>query len=333
MRRRNFLLSPLCLPLFGSSAHAQSHAGTAKLAILSPDASSSADLASGSPLSMFLQAMRKLGYVEGRNIRTEFRFAENRLDRLPGLAAELVAWRPDVIYTYTTGGARAAANATTSIPIVVGPAVEAVLLTLAGNLAHPTGNVTGLTLQGLGQDEKCLQLLKELAPRASRIGVLLNPDNPAWADYPEVLNPAAGRLGLVLVRVASRGLADIDQTLAALDGEKLDALYLLGESTFSPDGLVGGRIIEFARARHLPSASTAIRYAQHGGLLALGTDQEYLRRRSAEFVHRIIEGTRPGDLPVERPSKVHLSVNLITAKAIGVTVPQALLARADEVIE
>ena len=206
-------------------------------------------------------------------------------------------------------------------------------MALAGNLAHPTGNVTGLTLQGLGQDEKCLQLLKELAPRASRIGVLLNPDNPAWADYPEMLNPAAGRLGLVLVRVASRGLADIDQTLAGLDSEKLDALLLLDESTFDWSGLVGGRIIEFARERHLPSASTTFSYAQRGGLLALGTDQEYLRRRSAEYVHRIIEGARPGDLPVERPSKVHLSVNLITAKAIGVTVPPVILAGADEVIE
>ena len=304
----------------------------AKLAILSPDSAAAADRARN-PLAMFLQAMEKLGYVEGRNIWTEFRFAEDRLDRLPALAAELAAWRPDVIYTYTSGGARAAANATKSIPIVVGPAAETVLLALAGNLAHPTGNVTGLTLQGLGQDEKCLQLLKELAPGASRIGVLLNPDNPAWADYPEILNPAASRLGLALVRVVSRGLADIDQTFARLDGEKLDGLLLLADSTFDVGGLSGGRLIEFARERHLPSASTIFSYAQRGGLLALGTDQEYLRRRSAEYVHRIIEGARPGDLPIERPSKVHLSVNLITAKAIGVTVPPMILAGADEVIE
>lgn len=331
MRRRDIVLASLCLPLLESSAQAQSQAGVAKLAILSPDSPSSADLASGSSLAMFLRAMQELGYVEGRNIRTEFRFAEDRLDRLPVLAAELVARRPNVLYTYTTGGARAAAGATKSIPIVVGPAAEAVLLTLAGNLAHPTGNVTGLTLQGLGQDEKCLQLLKEVAPSASRLGVLLNPDNPAWADYPAILNPAAVQLGLVLVRIASRGLADIDQTLAGLDNAKLDALYLLGESTF--EGLFGGRIIEFSRERHLPSASPGFSYAQRGGLLALGTDQEYLRRRSAEYVHRIIEGARPGDLPVERPSKVHLSVNLITAKAIGVTVPPVILAGADEVIE
>jgi putative ABC transport system substrate-binding protein len=280
---------------------------------------------------MFLRAMQELGYAEGRNIRTEFRFAEDRLDRLPVLASELVAWRPNVIYTYTTGGARAAANATKSIPIVVGPAAEEVLLALAGNLAHPTGNVTGLTLQGFGQDEKCLQMLKELAPRASRIGVLLNPDNPMSTDYPEILNPAASRLGLVLVRVISRGPTDIDQTLARIDSEKLDALYLLGDSTFG--GLVGDRVIEFARERHLPSVSPSFGYARRGGLLALGTDHQYLRRQSAEYVHRIIKGARPGDLPVERPSKVQLSVNLITAKAIGVTVPPAILAGADEIIE
>lgn len=333
MKRRTLLLYALCLPLFQSAADAPAHADAAKFAILSPDSSSSADLASGSPLSMFLRAMQKLGYVEGGNIRTEFRFAENYLDRLPGLAAELVAWGPDVIYTYTTGGARAAANATKSIPIVVGPAGEGVLLALAGNLAHPIGNVTGLTLEGLGQDEKCLQLLKELAPSASRIGVLLNPDNPMSTDYPEILNPAASRLGLVLVRVASRGPADIDKTLATLDSKKLDALLLLNDSTFGPEGLIGGRIIEFARERHLPSASVASNFGGRGGLLALGTDQDYLRRRSAKYVQRILEGARPGDLPVERPSKVNLSINLITAKAIGVVVPPVILARADEVIE
>jgi len=333
MRRQEFVLSMLCLPLLAPSAQAQSRAGLAKLAILSPEFSSSVDLASGSQLSSFLRAMQDLGYVEGRNIQTEFRFAENRLERLPALASDLVAWEPDVIYTYTTGGARAAAKATQTIPIVVGPAGESVLLALAGNLAHPKGNVTGLSLEELGQYEKCLELLKELAPHASRIGVLVNPDNPAWAEYPEILKPAANRLGLVLVRASSRGLADIDRTLTGLDSERLDALLPVNDLTFMPDDLVGGRIIEFARAQHLPNASTAAGYARRGGLLAFSTDVEYLRQRSAEYVRRIIEGARPSDLPVERPSKFKLSINLVTAKALGLTIPQSLLARADEVIE
>jgi putative ABC transport system substrate-binding protein len=282
---------------------------------------------------MFIRDLQELGYVEGRNIRIEFRFAENQLDRLPALASELVAWGPNVIYTYTSGGAQAAANATKSIPIVVGPAGEAVLLALAGNLAHPTGNITGLSLEGPGQYEKCLELLKEMAPRLERIGVLVNPDNPAWADYPATLNPAAVQLGLTLVRVASRGSVDIDRTLVALETEKIDALLVVNDSTFDLDGRIGGRLIESVRQRHLPSASTAYSYARNGGLLSLGTDQEYVRRRAAEYVRRIIEGARPGDLPIERPAKFTLVINLMTANLIGITLPTAILVRADEVIE
>jgi putative tryptophan/tyrosine transport system substrate-binding protein len=333
VRRRELLLSSLCLPWLAPSARAQSQAGVAKLAILSPDPPSTADLTSGSLLSIFLRAMQEQGYVEGRNIQIEFRFAENRLDRLPALAAELVAWGPTVLYTYTSGGARAAANATKSVPIVVGPSAEAILLALAGNLAHPKGNVTGLSLEGLGQTEKCLEILKELAPDASRIGLVVNPDNPAWAEYPDILNSAAGRLGITLRRVAIRGAADIDRMLAGPDNEKLAGLLMAGDSTFDPSGPVGRGIIKSARENHLPSASTTIGFAEHGGLVAFGADQGYLRRRAADYVHRIIQGARPGDLPIERPSKFQLSINLSTAKALGLAIPQSILARADEVIE
>jgi putative ABC transport system substrate-binding protein len=255
------------------------------------------------------------------------------LDRLPALASELVASGPNVIYTYTSGGAQAAANATKSIPIVVGPAGEGVLLALAGNLAHPRGNVTGLSLEGPGQYEKCLELPKEMAPRAVRFGVLVNPDNPAWADYPATLSPAAVQLGVTLVRVAGRGLLDIDRTLVVLVTEKIDALLVVNDSTFDLDGVIGGRLIEFARERRLPNASAQSNYAQRGGLLSLGTDQAYVRRRAAEYVRRIIEGARPGDLPIERPAKFTLAINLKTAKLIGITVPMAILVRADQVIE
>ncbi len=256
------------------------------------------------------------------------------MDRLPALAAELVRWRPDVIYTYTGGGADAVAEATKTIPIVVGVAGEPILLALAGNLSRPVGNVTGITLESVGQYEKCLELLKETAPRMVRVGVLVNPGNPAWQEYPAILKPAADRLGLVLVRAESRGSADIDRSLAALVGARLDALLVGNDSTLlSGDGSVRDRIIGLARDRHLPSASTSADFAKHGGLLSLGADQRYLRQRAADYVHRIILGARPGDLPVERPTKFKLTVNLQTAKAIGVTVPPAIVARADEVIE
>jgi putative ABC transport system substrate-binding protein len=140
-------------------------------------------------------------------------------------------------------------------------------------------------------------------------------------------------MGLVLVRAASRGPTDTDRTLAGLESENLDALLIMNDSTFSPISRVGSRIINFAREKHLPSASTSLAYARHGGLLSLGTDQRHLRLRAAEYVRRIIEGARPGDLPIERPTKFEVVINLKTAKAIGVKVPTTIMLRADEVIE
>src|SRR5215813_11639016 len=205
---------------------------------------------------MFLEALREQGYVDRQNIRLDFRFAENRLDRLPALAAELVKARPAVIYTHTTAGAFAAAGATTSIPIVVGPAGEETIEQLAGNFAKPVVNVTGFTLDVGSQDEKCLELLKEAAPALSRIGVLLNPDNRLWRATPIALNAAAELLGLVLIRVESRGAVDIDRTLSHYTNGTVDGLLLANDSTLAGDPSVRTRVIEFAREQHLPSAST-----------------------------------------------------------------------------
>ena len=180
-------------------------------------------------LAAFLGTLRELGYVEGWNIRLDMRFAENRLDRLPALAAELVKARPAVIYTSTTAGAFAAAGATTSIPIVVGPAGEQTMEQLAGNFAKPVANVTGLALGVARQDEKCLQLLKEAAPGLTRIGVLLNPDNPIWRDTPVDLTTASGQLGVVVVRLESRGAVDIDRVLGELTSRTIDGLLIVGE--------------------------------------------------------------------------------------------------------
>jgi putative ABC transport system substrate-binding protein len=272
-------------------------------------------------LVIFLEALRERGYVDGRNIRLDFRFAENRLDRLPALAAELVNARPTVIYTHTTAGAFAAAGATTRIPIVVGPAGEQTMDQLAGNFAKPVANVTGFTLSVGSQNEKCLQLLKEAAPALSRIGVLLNPDNRLSRD------------ALVLVRVESRCSVDIARRLSNYTNGTVDGLLLDNDSTLAGDSSVLVRVIEFAREQHLPSASTYTTYARDGGLLSLGTDMGSIFRRAAEYVHRIIHGAQPSELPVERPAKFQLSVNLKTAKELGLTIPPSILARADEVIE
>jgi putative ABC transport system substrate-binding protein len=330
---RAFLVCWLCLAAIGSEAGAQGATDLPRVAILSPDPPTAADPATGNPLAMFLEALHERGYVDGRNIRLDFRFAENRLDRLPALAAELVKARPAVIYTHTTAGAFAAVGATTSIPIVVGPAGEPTMEQLAGNFAKPVANVTGFTLSAGSQNEKCLQLLKEAAPALSRIGVLLNPDNRLWRDTPIALNAAAEQLGLVLIRIESQGAIDIDRTLSHYTNGTVDGLLLANDATLAGDSIVRARVIEFAREQHLPSASTYTTYAQDGGLLSLGADMGSIFRRAAEYVHRIIHGAQPSELPVERPAKFRLSVNLTTAKALGLTIPQTILGRADEVIE
>ena len=190
-----------------------------------------------------------------------------------------------------------------------------------------------VTLIGVSATQKCLQLLKEAAPGVSRIAVLLNPDNPAWRDYPTALSAAADQLGLVLVGVKSRGAVDIDQTLSQLANNPIDGLLLVADSTLAGDQKVSARIIEFARERRLPSASIGSTFVRDGGLLSLGTEPGFPARRAAEYVDRIIRGARPNELPVERPTKFQLSVNLKTAKALGLTLPLSILGRADEVIE
>ena len=172
---------------------------------------------------MTCSSVAELGYVDGRNIVLEFRFANHALERLPALAAELVAGQPDVLYTYSSGGARAAAAATSTIPIVVAPVAEETMAALVADFAQPPGNITGLTLTSRQQREKCLQLFKEAVPGIKRVGVLFNPLNPVWRGYPEVMNDTARALGVELVRVEARGVAEIDQAFAAMAAQSVDA--------------------------------------------------------------------------------------------------------------
>ena len=285
-------------------------------------------------LAAFLATLREFGDVDGRNVKFDIRFAENHLDRLPALAAELVKARPAAIYTYSTAGAFAAAGATTSIPIIVGPVAERTMEHLAGNFAKPGANVTGYAFEVENQSEKCLQLLKETAPALSRIGVLLNPDSPNTDDVLIASNAAAKQLGLVLVRIESRGSVDIDRTLSHYTNGTVDAILLVDDLTLAGDTGVRARVIEFARQQHLPSASVNTTYARDGGLLSLGTDMyPIFRGVAAEYVHRIIHGARPNELPVQLSTKLELVINLKTAKLLGLTIPPSILGVADEVIE
>ena len=181
---------------------------------------------------------------------------------------------------------------------------------LAGNFAKPVANVTGFAFEVENQEEKCLQLLKETAPALSRIGVLLNPDNPNWHDILIALNAAAEQLGLALIRIESRGSVDIDRTLSHYTNGTVDGLLLASDLTLAGDSSVRERVIEFAREQHLPSASTYATYARDGGLLSLGADMGAVFRRAAEYVHRILHGARPSELPVQLSTKLELGDHL-----------------------
>jgi putative tryptophan/tyrosine transport system substrate-binding protein len=314
---------------------AQQPAKLPKIAILAPLRRTTETCGAnyqGASLPCFMDAMRDLGYVDGKNVTFEFRFAEEDEKKLPALAAELVSLRPDVIYT-AGPGAVAAAKATTTIPIVVGPGGEETLTRLAGNLAHPTGNVTGFALTSVEQELKCLQLLKELAPRTSRVAFLVNPDAPGSRDYPGVLAPAAGQLGVTLIRIEARNVSDLPQAFATIAASGANAIFLVDDPALAGTGEARKQVIEGALSRRLPLASPNWSVAPEGGLVSLGTDRQALVRRAAFYVDQILKGAKPADLPVERPSTFKLSVNVKTAKALGLTIPQSLLLRADEVVQ
>lgn len=316
-------------------AWAQQPAKLPKVAILSqraPTAQPCSANMQASTLPCFLEAMGELGYVDGKTVSFEIRSAEEDYTRLPALAAELVGLRPDVIYT-AGAGAAAAAKATTTIPIIVGPASEETLTRLAGILARPTGNVTGFTLVSVEQEIKLLQILKEVAPRTSRLALVLNPDNPGYRNYPGTLTPTAAHLGVTLIKIEARNVSDLPQALAAIAASGANAIYLFDDAVLAGSGLVRKQVGDWALKRRLPVVSPNARVASDGGLLSFGTDLNTLNRRAAAYVDKVLKGAKPADLPVERPSKFNLSLNVRTAKVLGLTIPQSLLLRADEVIQ
>jgi putative ABC transport system substrate-binding protein len=333
MRRRTAIAGVLTAPLWPAlAARAQDPGRLPKVALLSP--MTPADIAvTPDTLNSLLATLSDFGYVDGENISLKFRFAEHAIERLPRLAAELVAWQPDVLWTFTSGGARAAAAATSTIPIVVGPVAEETMAALVPNFARPPGNITGLPITGVRQREKCLQLLKEAAPGVTRVGVLVNPLNPAWDGYPEVLNQAAQRLGVELIRAEARDVAELEQAFANMAAQRVDGLFALTESTLTGSPPALALIVKLSTKFSFASVSDETNFAGVGGLLSLGPDWSAVGRGAAEYIDRILQGAKVAELPVVLPSKFILAVNLKTAQQLGITVPPSILLRADEVIE
>ena len=278
----------------------------------------------------FRQGLRDLGYVEGRNLTVEYRWADGNYERLPGLAKELVALGVDLIVS--VGGptaARAAKAATTSIPIVFvsGSAVEAGIVS---SLARPGGNLTGFDVLAEELDGKRLELLKEMLPKVTQVAVLWNPGTPEEEVQRHRLDGAAPAVGVKLRFLAARNPRELDGALAALGRERAEALLVSADPMFSGEA---GRIIKWTTGARLPTIHFSRIFPRGGGLASYGTDTEAIYRRAAGYVDRILKGARPGDLPVEQPTKFELVINLKTAKALGLTIPPSVLARADEVIE
>jgi putative ABC transport system substrate-binding protein len=276
--------------------------------------------------------LRELGYVEGQNIATEYRYAEGKRDRYPELAAELVRLKVDIIVV--AGGVptvRAAKNATKTIPIVMtGAGFDPVEAGLVESLARPGGNVTGITNLSRELGGKRLELLKEAVPKLARVAVLYDPANPGSVlEVKEILPVAARALRLNIQPWEVRAADGFEKVFAALNKERPDGLYVLGTAIMTANQK---RIVGFALKSRLPSMGTR-EYVDAGGLIYYGADLAESYRRVAYYVDRILKGAKPADLPVEQPTKFELVINLKTAKQIGVTIPQRALGRADRVIK
>jgi putative tryptophan/tyrosine transport system substrate-binding protein len=274
------------------------------------------------------RALRDLGYVEGHNLAIEYRYAEGRPERLPDLAADLVRMKPDVLFVLGGDVAPAAVKATQAIPIVFTSSADPVRQGFVASLARPGGNATGITLLLDDLASKRLELLKQAAPRISRVGFLWNPDH-ADNELPEA-ERAAASLGVQLDRLAVRGPADFDGAFMAATQGRIDALYVVS-SRLTLQNL--GRIANFVAENRLPLAGGFGAWAKQHGLLSYGPNVEDMTRRAVAYIDRILKGTKPADLPVQQPTRFELVINLRTAKALGLDVPLQLQQLADEVIE
>ena len=281
-------------------------------------------------LDAFRQGMQDNGYVDGRNVTIDARWAEGRSERFPELIAELIRLDSRVIVTVSLQAALAAKNLTTSIPIVF-IASDPLGVGLVASLARPGGNVTGLSLF-LGEDfsSKWLELFREVIPRVSRVTVLLNRASPASIGYLKVLQGAAQNLGIRLQIQDVRDPSQFEGAFSAMGAERTQALIVVVDPLTVR---YRARIVELAAKARLPAVYGFREFVDVGGLMAYGVNVPHLCRRAAAYVNKILKGTKPGDLPIEQPTTFELIINLKTAKALGLTVPPSLLARADQVIE
>lgn len=326
MRRREFieLLGGVAVgwPL---TAHAQQGGKIFRVGFLG----SATAAGSAKAVEALRTGLRELGYVDGTNIVIEFRWAEGIYERLPRLVGELLTTGIHVLITHGTPGTRAAKQATTTTPIVMAISGDAIATGLVSNLARPEANITGSTFFLTQLNAKRLELLKEACPRISVLAALSNPDNPVSRPIIPAMQAAAAPLGLLVHVVRAQGPGEFSLAFATMAERRVDSVVVTEDGEFAASF---GAIAALALRRKLPSIG-AREYAEAGGLVGYGVNILDLYRRAAYFVDRILKGAKPADLPIEQPTHFELIVNLATAKALGVAIPDTFLVRADKLIE
>ena len=276
----------------------------------------------------FQEGLRRLGYVEGQSITIEYRYAEENLDRLPDLVAELVHSKVDVIVAVSTPAIEAAKNATKTIPIIMAGVSDPLGTGFVASLARPGGNVTGLSLQSPELSGKRLELLKEIIPKLSRVAFLVHRQDPGHRLFVKEAQDAGQSLGIRIQPLEAAGFEEIKGAFPAMIRERIGGLIV--QPIFV--GTHGLRIADLAARNRLPTISDPTEFADAGGLISYGPNRSALWQRAATYVDKILKGTKPADIPVEQPTKFEFVINLKTAKQIGVMIPQSVLYRADKVI-
>jgi len=325
MDRRTLMTAAVGVLAAPHSARAQQPANPARIAVL----------AGGTPetvghfVDAFMRRLRELGYVEGKNVVYETRWAHGKLERLPELARELVALRPDVIFTMTGTVALAARRATTQIPIVFAVADDPVASGLANSLARPGGNVTGLSSLGSDTSPKLLELLLAAVPKLSRLAVLLQSTDPTTAAALKNLQAAAQSVNVSVITTEASTPAEIESAFARMTHEQADAVFVSNSLLMFTQRR---QIADLALKNRIASIGVQREYPESGCLMNYGQNLADNFRGAATYVDKILKGAKPGDLPIEQPTEFEFVINAKTAKALGLTVPQSLLIQADEVI-
>ena len=328
VQRRQFLIAAGALLVTPLAAEAQQATKVARLGYLAADRTANPHLQEA-----FRQGLRELGYVEGRNLVIEYRDAEGKLEQFPALAAELVALKVDVIVASGTLAALAAKHATRTLPIVFSPAADPVATGLVTSLARPGGNITGLSLLYSELVGKWLEQLKQAIPGVSRVAVLRQPGAFGERTEKDTLKRAevaARELGVHLQFVEARSPENFDRAFSEMTKGRADALTVLSSNMFVSERR---HLVDLAAKNRLPAMYNVREYVDAGGLMAYGPNLADLYRRAASYVDKILKGNNPADLPIEQPTKFELVINLKTAKDLGLTIPQSVLARADDLIQ